>query len=361
MPGMKRPSFQFYPADWLTNPKLRRCSEAARGAFMDVMCVLHDSDEYGVVRWPLVELARAAGVRLKLAKELAAKDALKGADSGAKPYVHTPRHAGRDGEPVVLVQVDDGPVWYCSRMVRDEWIRERRGAGTRFDSENQPSRLPTRSPTRRVGEPQGDGASSSSSSSSHSVGERELKYSREHDRTSQARAEGAEGHSVERIAQMLQEMGITDASICSQELRKLIADGVTIDECRSAANKAIAKDKPRLDYVLGTIIGRRSDAARAPALLAKQETTTSARRYPTAEETKRMLTEGHRNNARGGAQNAEARTMSMLAKKFGEVSRSDSTSEETDSRNQQTYHQQTAVCDEARVAEQPVEPMESAA
>lgn len=79
---MKRPSFQFYPADWRNNAKLRRCSEAARGAWMDILCILHDSDEYGVLRWPLADVARSAGVSTRLAQELAAKDVLKGSDTG---------------------------------------------------------------------------------------------------------------------------------------------------------------------------------------------------------------------------------------------------------------------------------------
>src|SRR6218665_2549403 len=100
---MKRPSFQFYPADWRNNAKLRRCSEAARGAWMDVLCLLHDSDEYGVCRWPLAAIARAAAVSIKLLRELADKDVLKGSDAPHAAYSYTPRHAGRDGDPVVLV------------------------------------------------------------------------------------------------------------------------------------------------------------------------------------------------------------------------------------------------------------------
>jgi uncharacterized phage protein (TIGR02220 family) len=140
---MKRPSFQFYPADWRNNAKLRRCSEAARGAWMDVLCVLHDSDEYGVCRWPLADLARASGVPLKLIRELADKDVLKGSDKEAAPYIYTPRHAGKDGDPVALVESNGGPCWYCSRFVRDEWVRQRRGQSTRFDEDKQP---PKRAP-----------------------------------------------------------------------------------------------------------------------------------------------------------------------------------------------------------------------
>jgi hypothetical protein len=162
---MKRPSFQFYPADWRINSKLRRCSEAARGAWVDIMCVLHDADEYGICRWPLNELAQVAGVPLKLARELAAKDVLKGADNNAADYVFTPRHAGRDGQPVTLVTSNAGPLWYCSRFVRDEYIRQRRGQGTRFGDENAPpNNTPKTTPKPTIGDDLGDGPTSSSSS-----------------------------------------------------------------------------------------------------------------------------------------------------------------------------------------------------
>lgn len=159
---MKRPSFQFYPADWKGNAKLRRCSEAARGAWMDILCILHDSDEYGVCRWPLADLARAAGVAIKLARELAEKLVLKGADRGAEPFVFTPTHAGKAGEPVTLVDPSTGPCWYSSRFVRDEWVRQRRGAATQFTTDNQP---PKDTPKHTIGERQGDGPSSTSPSS----------------------------------------------------------------------------------------------------------------------------------------------------------------------------------------------------
>lgn len=163
---MARPSFQFYPADWKNNANLRRCSEAARGCWMDILCILHDSDEYGVVRWPLDELARAAGVAVKYARELAAKNVLKGSDRSVEAYVHTPRHAGKDGEPVTLIDSGHGPCWYSSRMVLDEWRRKVSGGSTRFTS-TRPDTKPTTKPITmpRQGEALGDGAISSSSSS----------------------------------------------------------------------------------------------------------------------------------------------------------------------------------------------------
>lgn len=172
---MKRPSFQFYPADWKNNSKLRRCSEAARGAWVDILCLLNDCDEYGVCRWPLSELARAAGVPLKLVKELVTKGVLKGADKAAPDYSFAPRHAGKSGDPVTLVVAGDGPCWYCSRFVRDEYIRQRRGQGSRFSSENQPASdgefadgvsAPKGSPKPAIGLRQGDGLTSTSTSTS---------------------------------------------------------------------------------------------------------------------------------------------------------------------------------------------------
>lgn len=164
----KRPAFQFYVGDWLRNAKLRRCSPAARGAWIDVLCLLHDSDQYGVLRWPLADIAQAAGVPVKLLRELADKGVLKGSDGKSEAYVYTPRHAGQDGEPVTLIAANDGPCWYCSRFVRDEHVRQRRGAGSRFDSGNQPQPKaePKSTPNPPNGGRQGDGASTAFASAS---------------------------------------------------------------------------------------------------------------------------------------------------------------------------------------------------
>lgn len=133
-----RPSFQFYPAEWRNNAKLQRCSIEARGAWMDVLCLLHDADEYGVLRWPLADIALAVRLPIKLLRELASKGVLKGADSGAGDYTYAPFHAGKYGEPQTLVAAGNGPCWYCSRFVKDEWKRQRRGLSTRFGADNQP-------------------------------------------------------------------------------------------------------------------------------------------------------------------------------------------------------------------------------
>lgn len=158
----KRPSFQFYPADWRNNAKLRRCSEAARGAWIDIMCVLHDSDEYGVLRWPLADVARAAGVPLKLARELVANGVLKGGGNGCDPFIYRPRSGNRVGNSVILVDCLSGPCWYSSRMVRDEYVRQNRGNSAHFTKDSKHKKP---SPKPPFGEPESDGSTSSSTSS----------------------------------------------------------------------------------------------------------------------------------------------------------------------------------------------------
>ncbi|MDR6585548.1 conserved phage C-terminal domain-containing protein [Herbaspirillum frisingense] len=124
---MTRPSFQFYPADWRNNAKLRRCSWGARGVWADVMCLLHDSDEYGILRWPLKEIAQAIGCPIALLKELVDKSVLKGTDKGEYAALeYTPRSGRQAGPTVTLIPITQGPIWFSSRMVRDEYIRQKK-------------------------------------------------------------------------------------------------------------------------------------------------------------------------------------------------------------------------------------------
>lgn len=157
---MRRPSFQFYPADWRNNANLRRCSAAARGIWVDVLCVLHDSDEYGVVHWPLADLANSANANIKLIRELVEKNVLKGHDKRLEAaFIYVPRSGRKNGDPVTLVAIQDGPVWYSSRMVKDEYVRTIRGESTRFGDDSKPAPKVAPKP------PFGDGSTSSSSSS----------------------------------------------------------------------------------------------------------------------------------------------------------------------------------------------------
>jgi hypothetical protein len=168
---MKRPSFQFYPGDWQANSNLRRCTHAEKGVWLDVMCLMHDQPEYGVLRWPLKEIAQAVGAKLADLRGLVTKGVLKGSDTLLdQPSIYTPRSGRKDGEPVTLIPTQPGPIWYSSRMVKDEYVRTIRGESTRFGEESGEALKHSPKP------PFGDGSSSSSSSPT-SVKKREPKGS----------------------------------------------------------------------------------------------------------------------------------------------------------------------------------------
>jgi hypothetical protein len=114
-----------------------------------------------------VDLANAAGTRVKLLGELVEKTVLKGTDKGVlDAFVYVPRSGRRDGAPVVLIPSQPGPIWYSSRMVKDEYIRTIRGESSRFGASDDALKPPPDGALKVAPKPPlGDGSSSSSSSS----------------------------------------------------------------------------------------------------------------------------------------------------------------------------------------------------
>lgn len=147
---MKRPSLQFYPADWRNNTKLQRATFAERGIWLEILCLMHDADEYGILRWTLKEIARVVGCSLQALLNLAQKGIIKGGDDACEAFIYRPRHAGKDGPPVEIIAAQRGPIWFSSRMVIDEYLRINRGGSTRFTSNNNPNGTST--PTARDGD-----------------------------------------------------------------------------------------------------------------------------------------------------------------------------------------------------------------
>lgn len=47
---MKLPAFMFYTGDWMKDPALRSCSLAARGLWIDLLCLMHESDRRGYLQ-----------------------------------------------------------------------------------------------------------------------------------------------------------------------------------------------------------------------------------------------------------------------------------------------------------------------
>ena len=169
---MKRPSFQFYPGDWVANPNLKRCTFAERGVWVEVMCLMHDQEPYGILRWPLKDIAQAVGCRIAELQALARKGVLKGADDHLEqPFIYVPRSGRKDGDPVTLVSAQAGPIWFSSRMVKDEYVRTVRGeyagkGGASGDHEDASKSSPKMTPKGGIGDDFGPRGSSSSSSAS---------------------------------------------------------------------------------------------------------------------------------------------------------------------------------------------------
>lgn len=114
----KRPAFQFYPGDWRKDVQLRSCSIAARGLWVDLMCVMHDCEPYGHL-------------------------VLNG-----RPMTHA-QISGQIGLPPAQVKkllqeliengvarLTDEGVIFSKRMVHDEQVRNARAAGGKDGAEH---------------------------------------------------------------------------------------------------------------------------------------------------------------------------------------------------------------------------------
>jgi uncharacterized phage protein (TIGR02220 family) len=108
---MKRPSFQFYPGDWLRSTDLRSCSLAAKGLWADMLCLMHEGAPYGYLKvnnkviLPS-NLARMVGATLQEVE-------------GLLEELETAGVFSRD---------EDGCI-FSRRMVKDERVRNSRAAG----------------------------------------------------------------------------------------------------------------------------------------------------------------------------------------------------------------------------------------
>ena len=115
---MKRPAFQFYPADWRKDAALQSCSLAAQGLWVNMLCIAHECEPYGhlvINGRPMTaaQIGRLVGVSAaecqKLLDELLAAGVVSTSDDGA---------------------------FFSRRMVRDEEIRNRRAEGGKAGAEH---------------------------------------------------------------------------------------------------------------------------------------------------------------------------------------------------------------------------------
>jgi len=52
------PAFLFYPGDWKKDPQLSKCSLATRGAWIELLCAMHDNGRSGIITGTMLELAQ---------------------------------------------------------------------------------------------------------------------------------------------------------------------------------------------------------------------------------------------------------------------------------------------------------------
>lgn len=108
---MKRPAFQFYPADWRKDVELQSCSMAAQGLWINAMCVAHECEPYGHLTvngkgMNAAQLGRQVGLSAKEAEAL----------------ILELEEAG------VVKRTPEG-VLFSKRMVEDERVRNARASG----------------------------------------------------------------------------------------------------------------------------------------------------------------------------------------------------------------------------------------
>lgn len=115
---MKRPAFQFYPSDWRRDAALQSCSVSARGLWIELMCVMHDCEPYGVLSvngkpMSIAQIARLVGEHEKVVGRLLT-----------------------ELEDAGVCSRDDQGRLFSRRMVKDEGVREARASGGHAGAEH---------------------------------------------------------------------------------------------------------------------------------------------------------------------------------------------------------------------------------
>ena len=83
--GKRRPSFQFYPGDWLSDPALSLCSFAAQGLWIRMLCLMHHATPYGHLCTPnglAIDPEKIAGATPEMIAELESWGVFRRGDDG---------------------------------------------------------------------------------------------------------------------------------------------------------------------------------------------------------------------------------------------------------------------------------------
>jgi len=108
---MKRPSFQFYPSDWLRDTALRSCSIGARGLWIDMICFMHEGSPYGYLK---------VGNKVILPENLSRMTGITLQE--VQGYLKELQEAN-------VYDIDIDGAIFSRRMIRDENVRKLRAEG----------------------------------------------------------------------------------------------------------------------------------------------------------------------------------------------------------------------------------------
>ena len=108
----KLPAIQFYTGDWMKDPAVRCVSLSARGLWIDMLCLMHESPRRGVLL-----LANGRVMSEQQVLRMCGADNKEG------------RAALRELEEAGAFSRDDDGAIFCRRMVRDEEVRQKRALG----------------------------------------------------------------------------------------------------------------------------------------------------------------------------------------------------------------------------------------
>lgn len=274
---LKRPAFQFYPADWRKDTALQFCSLAAQGLWINVMCIAHECENYGhlsVNGKPMTaqQIGRLVGITAKECAKLL--DELSAAG--------------------VCSSTADGVI-YSRRMVRDEELRNRRASGGAAGAEHGQKGAssgvkggrPKKAEGGQENPPSDEGKGGfeppmkppikpppSSSSSSSSVDT--LEVLRSEQCASGPETAGFQPTARGLVGQAIKRAGIAPASfdVADPRITALLAQGATPEEFEAVAREAVARQITRpLGWICTALVGRRAEAARlslTPAQPSKQ-------------------------------------------------------------------------------------------
>ncbi|MBI4931840.1 MAG: hypothetical protein HY841_13845 [Bacteroidetes bacterium] len=118
---MKRPAILFYTGDWLSDTKLSSCSLAAQGLWINLLCVMHDSEDYG--KFCLSKIEATAQPKVQAKSEICLT--LTRMMSGGPEEISSLLNELLEKK---VVKIDTDGYIFSSRMIRDEYLRKVRTA-----------------------------------------------------------------------------------------------------------------------------------------------------------------------------------------------------------------------------------------